>query len=89
MEFGVDLDQTSVYTGRREMIWNFHENPRHIFYRGFVFIQSLYGPCKKCDMDSHGNFMSQIDGSLVEIDIKFHEYSRSVIQVLFVFHAGT
>ena len=26
-------------------------------------------------MDSHVNFMSQIDGTLVEIDIKFHDYS--------------
>ena len=30
-------------------------------------------------------FMSQIDGSLVQIDTKFHDYSMSFIQVLFVF----
>ena len=32
MEFDVDLDQTTVDLGY-EMTWNFHENPRHIFYR--------------------------------------------------------
>ena len=32
-------------------------------------------------------FMSQIDGSLVEIDTKFHDHSMSFKQVLFVFHA--
>ena len=45
--------------------------------------------CKKCDMDSLGNsmyFMSQIDGSLVQIHTKFHDYSMLFIQVLFVFH---
>ena len=34
-------------------------------------------------------FMSQIDGSLVQIDTKFHDYSMSFIQVLFVFNAKT
>ena len=34
-------------------------------------------------------FMSQIDGSLVQIHTKFHDYSMSFIQALFVFHAGT
>ena len=29
------------------------------------------------------NFMSQIDGSLVPIDTKYHDYSMSFIQVLF------
>ena len=33
--------------------------------------------------------MSQIDGSLVQIDTKFYDYSMSFIQVLFVVHAGT
>ena len=33
---------------------------------------------------------SQIDGiSLVQIHTKFHDYSMSFIQILFVFHAGT
>ena len=32
------------------------------------------------------NFMSQIDGSLVQIHTKFHNYSMLLIQVLFVFH---
>ena len=32
MEFGVDLDQTAVNL-RREMTWNFHKYPCHIFYR--------------------------------------------------------
>ena len=32
---------------------------------------------------------SQIDGSLVKIDTKFHDYSISLFQVLFVFHAQT
>ena len=35
------------------------------------------------------HFMSQIDGSLVRIDTKFHDYSISCIQVLFVVHAQT
>ena len=35
------------------------------------------------------HFSSQIDGSLVKIGTKFHDYSMSFIQVLFVFHAGT
>ena len=37
-------------------------------------------------------FMSQIDGSLIQIDIEFLDYSMSCIQniqVLLVFHAGT
>ena len=34
------------------------------------------------------NFSSQIDCSLVEIHTKFHDYSMSFLQVLFVFHAG-
>ena len=33
--------------------------------------------------------MSQIDSSLAGIDIKFRDYSMSVIQVLFVFNAQT
>jgi len=33
--------------------------------------------------------MSQIDGSLVPIDTKYHDYSMSFIQVLFFYHAGT
>ena len=32
------------------------------------------------------HFMSQIDRNLVQIDTKFHDYSMSFIQVLFVFH---
>ena len=35
------------------------------------------------------HFISQIDDSLVEIYTKFHDYSMSFIQVLFVFHAQT
>ena len=34
------------------------------------------------------HFMAQIDGSLVEIDMEFHDYSMSFVKVLFVFHAG-
>ena len=34
-------------------------------------------------------FMSQIDGSLVQIDTNFHDYAVSFIQVLLVYHAGT
>ena len=33
------------------------------------------------------HFMSQIDSKLVEIYTKFHEYSISFIQALFIFHA--
>ena len=41
-------------------------------------------------MDSHGNSMSirvtnRLGGSLVQIDSKFHDYSMSFIQALFVF----
>ena len=35
------------------------------------------------------HFMSQIDGSLLQIDNNFHDYSMSFIQILFVFHAQT
>ena len=35
------------------------------------------------------HFSSQIDDSLVKIDTKFHDYSMSFFQVLFVFHAQT
>ena len=35
------------------------------------------------------HFMSQIDGKLVQTDIKIHDYSMSFIQVLFVFRART
>ena len=34
-------------------------------------------------------FMSQIDSSLVQIHAKFHDYSKSFMQVLFVVHART
>ena len=40
-------------------------------------------------MENPCDIMSQIDRSLVEIDTKFHDYSMSFIQGLFVFHAGT
>ena len=51
-------------------------------------------PCKKYDRDSHGNSISfhvttRLGGSLVHMDTKFHDYSMSFTQVLFVFHAGT
>ena len=35
------------------------------------------------------HFMSKVDGSLVQLNTKFHDYSMLFIQVLFVFHAGT
>ena len=35
------------------------------------------------------HFSSQIDDSLAQIDLKFHDNSMSFIQVLFVFYAGT
>ena len=35
------------------------------------------------------HFMTQIDGSLVNIDAKFHDYAMSFIQALFDFHAKT
>ena len=46
----------------------------------FIIPCSYYVPCKKCDMDSHRNtspchFMSQIHCSLVQINIKFQDYS--------------
>ena len=46
-------------------------------------------PCKQCDDDSHGYSMSPIGGSLVAIHTKFHDYYMSILQVLFVLHAGT
>ena len=51
-------------------------------------------PCKKYDMDSHGNSMSfhvttRLGGSLVKIHTKFHDNSMSFVQVFFVSHAGT
>ena len=39
MEFGVDLDQTTVDLWRCEMAWNFHDNPRHIFYRDCLLFE--------------------------------------------------
>ena len=38
-------------------------------------------------MEIPSHFTSQIDGSLVEIDTEFHDYSITFIQVLFVFHS--
>ena len=35
-------------------------------------MEKLIIPRKKCDIDSHEIVMPQIDGSLVEIDKKFH-----------------
>ena len=35
------------------------------------------------------HFMSQIDGSFIEIHTKFRDHSMSFIQALLVFHAGT
>jgi len=52
-------------------------------------------PCTKCDEDSHGNSLSFHHKnqwhSLVEIDVKLHDYSMcmSFKHVLFVVHAGT
>ena len=59
-----------------------------------IFWSETSVPCKKCDEGSHGNSMpflvtNRLDGNLVQIDNKFHDYSMSFIQVLFVFHAGT
>ena len=34
------------------------------------------------------HFISQIDGSLVQIHTRFHDYSMSSVQVLFVFHTA-
>ena len=52
----------------------------------------MTGPCKKCDGDSHENSMSRqflvttrLGGGSVQIYIKFHEDSKSFIQVLFCF----
>ena len=45
--------------------------------------------CKTCDpcilLEIPCNFMSQIDGSFVQIDIKCQDYSMSFIQVVFVY----
>ena len=53
----------------------------------------ISGPCKKCDVNSHGNSMSFLITNpwqfVTEIDTKFHDYSMSFIQVLFFFHAKT
>ena len=48
-------------------------------------------PCKKYDMDPHSHSMSFLGttplvGGFVEIHTKFHDYSMSFTQVLFVFH---
>ena len=40
-------------------------------------------------MEIPSHFLSEIDGSLVQIHTKFHADSMSFIQVLFIFHAGT
>ena len=53
------------------------------------FCECCSPSCKKCDEDCLGNSMSQVDGNLVEIDTKFHDYFMSFIHVLFVFHAKT
>ena len=54
---------------------------------------SLLLPCKKYDRDSHGNSMSfhvpNRQQFFIEIDTKFHDYFMSVVQILFVFQAGT
>ena len=51
-----------------------------------VYFATFFCLCNTCD--SLGNsmyFMSQIDGSLVQIHTKFHDYSMLFIQVLFVY----
>ena len=45
---------------------------------------NYYVPCKKCHMDTHGNSMTfyvttQLNGSLIQIDTKVHDYSMSFI----------
>jgi len=100
MEFGKDFDQTAVDLWHKK-IWNVYENPCHIFNRAWMRVLRLQRiTCKKRELDSGGNmtgilvkipchFMSQIDGSLAQIDTKFRDYSMSFIQVWFVFHAKT
>ena len=54
--------------------------------------ENVNGPVKYVTwilMEIPCHFMSQIDGSLVETDTEFHDYSMSFTQVLFVFHAKT
>ena len=51
-------------------------------------------PCKNYCMDSQETSVSfsvttRLGGRLVQIHTKFHDYSMSFIQILFVFHAGT
>ena len=58
-----------------ELVLNFNQNP--VQYMTWTLMEV---PCY---------FVSQIDGNLVQIDTKFHVYSMSFIQILFVFHAGT
>ena len=56
-------------------------------------MEFVYAPCKKRDVDSHGNSMSFLVTNqwqfVYEIDAKFHDDSMSFIQVLFVSHAET
>ena len=46
----------------------------------------LYENMTWIPMEIPYHFMSQMDDGLVKIDTKFHDYSMSFIQVLFVFH---
>ena len=68
------------------------EFPRHLLrkWRDLPCV-----PCSKCDEDSHGNSTSfhivtnRLGGGLVQIDLKYLDYSMPFTQVLLVLHAGT
>ena len=52
----------------------------------------ISGPCKKCDVNFHGNSMSflvKLTTVWSKLTSNSHDNSMSFIQVLFVFHAGT
>ena len=92
MEYSWKLVSISMTNCRRFVTWTCNEHPYHIFNRDYLKIKKKDNPVKNVTwilMEIPCHFMSQIHCSLVQIDTKFHEYSMSFIQVLFVFHAGT
>ena len=69
----------------------------HYFITHTSFIKPLIGNCVIFQLTLHQAYKiknvischNSTGGGLIEIHTKFHNYSMSFIQVLFVFHGGT
>ena len=90
MEFGVDLDQIAVDLWLCDYVkWHGISMRIHVtFFTGMKWRgRDPVKNMKSILLEIPFHLTSQIDGSLVQIQTKFHDYSMTIIQVLLVFHA--